>query len=275
MKEGAVPAIFARQTTTGQWADEHSYYTPKYVSTHWSMMLLDELCADPADERFQRGVNYMLGASIKALDDWQASEGTGFTCLWGNILRYTFYAGQGDDARTRKMLDFATRDIIDGHCKCRMNGYHSCAWGVVRTLWGLAAITPDKRNPQVQRAIDQGLTFLLDSFSLINANYPTPDDGDVHPLWFKLNFPLFYQVDILFTLRVLAELGALDHPAVQTALDWLESLRLKNGRWRGRSPYRQRTWRELGGGTETSRWITLQVATILQQAGRLDLREVV
>ena len=40
---GIIPTILARQTEGGNWAGEHSYYTPKYTSTHWSMMLLTEL----------------------------------------------------------------------------------------------------------------------------------------------------------------------------------------------------------------------------------------
>ena len=55
---------------------------------------------------------------------------------------------------------------------------------------------------------------------------------------------------------VLSEL--LDRPGAQEALAWLAGRRQKNGRWRGSSPFRGRTWRELGGPEETSRWVTLQ-----------------
>jgi hypothetical protein len=113
--------------------------------------------------------------------------------------------------------------------------------------------------------------FLLDSFRLIEANYPTRDDGGINPIWFKLNFPLFYQADILFTLRVLDELDMLDHPGARAALDWLEQRRGRYGRWPGRSPFRQRTWRELGDREETERWVSLQSTRILQHAGRLPV----
>jgi hypothetical protein len=80
---------------------------------------------------------------------------------------------------------------------------------------------------------------------------------------------MFYQVDILFTLRVLAELDALAQPGAQAALDWLAQQQKPNGRWRGRSPFRQRTWPALGGREETERWVSLHARRILQQAGRL------
>ncbi len=261
MSDGPIPAILAKQTRSGQWANEHSYYTPKYVSTHWSLTLLTELCVHPDDMRFQRGVGYMLATTLR--------HNLKITCFWGNLLRYAVYAGRGDDSRVQLIVQQIIKDITDGYCRCQYNGGYSCAWGVVRGLWGLAALPNRQGRVDIQAAIDQALHFLLDSFNLIDANYPIRDNGKVHPMWFKLNFPLFYQVDILFTLRVLAELGALNHPNAAAALDWLEAQRLPDGRWSGSSPFRQRTWREMGDRTETDRWVSLQSAVILQHAGRL------
>lgn len=269
MDDGPVPAILACQTWTGQWANEHSYYTPKYFSTHWSLTLLTELCVDPDDARFQRGVEFMLTTTAQQVQDLLAQQGHGFSCFWGNLLRYALHAGRVDDPRVRAIVEFAVCDITDGCCRCKFNDDLSCAWGVVRTLWGLAALPSEHRSVKVQAAIDAGIGFVLESFSLIKADYPTPRMGKIHPVWFKLNFPLFYQADMLFTLRVLAELDALDHPCAIPALNRLEDMRQPNGRWRGSSPYRQRTWRELGNSAETARWVSLQAATILKAASRL------
>lgn len=271
MQQGPVPAILARQTETGQWADEHSYYTPKYVSTHWSLMLLTELAADGRDPRFQQGVAYMLDATAASLQERQQTNQTGFSCFWGNALRYAAHAGRLADERVEQIVHYAVHDVQSGHCRCEYNWHFACAWGVARTLWGLAAIPAAQRTPAVNQAIETGLAFLLDAHELATAEYPTASKGKVHPLWFRLNFPLFYQTDILFTLRVLAELEALHRPGAQPALDWLAGRRGRNGRWRGSSPFRQRTWAELGHKAETDRWVTLQAATILQKAGRLNL----
>jgi hypothetical protein len=128
----------------------------------------------------------------------------------------------------------------------------------------LAAIPKRMRSPAVCRAIRQGLDFLLAPGSLPGADYPVPDGGRVHSIWSRLNFPLFYQADVLFVLRVAAELGALDQPGAQDAMAWLAGRRQKNGRWRGSSPFRRRTWPQLGGTEETSRWVTLQADTLLR-----------
>ncbi|MEZ4710331.1 MAG: hypothetical protein R3A44_24215 [Caldilineaceae bacterium] len=265
---GPVPAILAGQAPNGAWAKENSYYSPKYVSTHWSMLLLTELGIDPEDAHFQRGVDFMLNATRSELEARMNASNLGFSCFWGNLLRYALYAGRYDDAQGQKLIQYAARDLHRGPCQCAHNDNHACAWGVARMLWGLALIPTAHRTRQIGHAIDAGVKFLLHSFQLLDANYPTPDDGKIHSLWFRLNFPLFYQADILFVLRVLADLHRLDHPGAQPALNWLQTRQQSNGRWRGSSPYRARTWRAIGDAAEIDRWVSLQSATILRRAGR-------
>ena len=271
MQIGPVPAILAKQTAAGHWANEHSYYTPKYVSTHWSLMLLTELDIDGRNPQFAQGVEYMLETTANNLKEDLEANKTGFSCFWGNLLRYASHAGLQTDERFADLVTYAIQDISSSHCQCAYNWHFACAWGVIRTLWGLSAIPESKRSQALAEAINIGVTFLLDTHQLIEANYPTSSEGKVHPLWFKLNFPLFYQTDILFTLRIMAELNKLNHPGVQPVLDWLESRRGKNGRWRGSSPYRQRTWAEVGSPAETNRWVSLQAAAILMKAHRLNI----
>jgi hypothetical protein len=268
MHSGPVPAILSRQAEDGSWQGERSYYTPKYISTHWSMLLLTELSVDGRQARFQRGVEHMLAATAPELNRQLDQGEYGFSCFWGNLLRYALHAGLAGDARVEKLIRLAEAGLQEGPCRCDKNWDFACAWGVVRSLWGLAAIPKAQRSPRTEAAIAQGVKFLLETSRLIAASYPSPENIRVNPLWFKLNFPLFYQVDILFTLRVLDELGMLDHPGAREALDWLERLSSKSGRWPGISPFRQRTWRELGDREETSRWVSLQAARILQHAGR-------
>lgn len=262
MTEGPVPAILAEQSPDGSWADDNNFYQPKYRSVHWSLTLLTELQVDGADPRFRRGVDFILGDRAGALQKRLDEDELGWSCLFGNILRYTCHAGLSSDERAAVLIEYALRDMDNDRCRCIWNDGNACAWGVARTLWGLAALPPQQRSPAVQRAVEQALDFLLEPGRLPAADYPVPDDGRIHTMWSRLNFPLFYQVDILFILRVLADLDVLDHPGAQPALAWLESKRLKNGRWRGASPYRSRTW-SLGSPEETSRWLTLQAATLL------------
>ncbi len=259
MTEGPVPAILAGQTDEGNWAGERGYYTPKYTSTHWSMLLLAELNADGADSRLRRGAAFMLAATQDELKQAITRGAHGLSCFWGNLLRYALHCGQADDPRVHAIVNYLAHDAQEAGWRCSYNGELPCAWGAARALWGLAALP---RFPQAEAAIQNALTFLLETYHLVEADYPT--SGRVHPLWFRLNFPLFYQADILFVLRVLAELGALDHPGARPALEWLASQRKPDGRWQGASPFKRRTWQELANPDETGRWVSLQAAIILQ-----------
>jgi hypothetical protein len=104
-------------------------------------------------------------------------------------------------------------------------------------------------------------------YSLLDGNYPT--EGNVSKHWARLNYPLYYQADVLLALRAAAELSLFQLPQVQTALRWLAGHRAPDGRWQGTSPYRATSWKVLGGKAEADRWVSLQAATILKRAGML------
>jgi hypothetical protein len=264
-RSGPIPEILDGQTESGSWSGERSYYTPKYTSTHWRMTLLAELHADPDDPRLQAGAGYMLQATEEEASEHLAREKHGLECFWGNLLRYTMYAGLGKDGRrVRNLISILAENAPTAGWRCVHNGENPCAWGAARALWGLCALPESLRTDQVDYAIQRGLSFLLDEYNLVRANYPIWERGKVHPMWNRLNFPLFYQVDILFVLRVLAELEALDHPGAQNALEWLRSRRQVNGHWRGSSPYRSRTFKSLASRSETDRWVSLYAMMILE-----------
>jgi hypothetical protein len=268
MRTGPVPAILSRQSKDGNWKIDHGYYGPKFHSTHWSMMLLAELGADGKDARYRRGVEYMLDATREEVRKGLETNAFGWSCFWGNLLRYALRSKPTDDPRVEAVVCYLAQDVSQRNCACRCNSGRACAWGIARALWGLAAIPEARRSGAVKRAVRLGIDFLLKDHSLIRADYPVAKGGRINPLWFKLNFPLFYQADILFTLRVLDELDALDRRGARPALDWLEARRRPDGRWKGSSPFRNRTWREMGDPEETDRWVTLQAMRILRRAGR-------
>ena len=268
MRVGAVPAILARQSGGGKWKIDRGYYGPKFYSTHWSMMLLTELGVEGADRGFRRGAEYMLDATEKEARDSMDRKIPDWSCFWGNLLKYASHAGLLDDPRAGQVAEYLAMAMNDGPCACRINGGKACAWGVIRTLWGFAAVPKKNRTGTIDHAIRKGIRFLLEEGRLEAADYPVRPNTRINPMWFKLSFPLFYHADILFALRVLDDLEALDHRGARSALDWLEGRRGPNGRWKGSSPFRTRTWKEMGAPEETHRWVTLQAMRVLNHAGR-------
>ncbi len=266
-KTGPIPEILGRQTRIGAWANEHSYYTPKYTSTHWSLLLLCELGIERKNSAMRRGALYMLGETWDELQKRVSKGKHGLACFWGNLLRYALYCGLDDDPRLRVVLSAVVFDGVEKDWRCAYNDERPCAWGAARALWGFASLPAHLLKPEVHKAIESGVHFLLEAHHLEQADYPTPEKGRVHPMWSRLNAPLFYQADILFVLRVLADLGRLEHPDAQKALLWLQEWRTKAGYWRGTSPYRHRTYAQLSDKEETNRWVSLYAAWVLKSAG--------
>jgi hypothetical protein len=263
-ESGPVPAILANQSPTGAWEVDRTYYTPKFRSTHWSMLLLAELATSPEYPGFRRGAQFML-ESVLDRPLWWLEERRGITCFWGNLLRYTLLAGIRDDLRLNAVIGILVDSALRDSWGCRYNHGYPCAWGAGRTLWGLAALPPMLRSSQTDALLQSSLAFLLDENHLALADYPVPGKGRVSKLWSQLSFPLFYQADILLVLRALTELGELQHTGAADAIEWLKQKRSASGRWRGSSPYSQRTW-PLGDAEDTDRWVSLQAAIVLSRA---------
>ena len=224
------------------------------------MLLLTELALDPIHPKFQQGANYMLERVFRGThnDSWLFKNGVG--CFWGNWLQYQLYSGNWTDERVQLIVDRTCKDI---HNKgiCEYNGGLPCAWGIVRDLFGLALIPKRKRSRAVQDAIEAGIHFLLEEYKLLRADYP--HEEKIHPIWSKLSFPLFYQADVLFVLRLMKELGALNNPGAQESMKWLREKTGKNGRWRGGSPYRSRTWPFTDPPDTVNHWLTLHALQVL------------
>jgi len=274
-ESGPIPFILAEQAAHGGWTGEHDLYTPKYTSAHWSMILLTELqgfgLADASDERLKLGAKSALAGGKKWMEAFLDGRKIGLVCLWANMLRYSVYSGLQDDPTLQMVLQAVLRNALQAEWRCPYNGDQPCAWGAGRALWAFGGLPASMRTPEVEQAIQSTIHFLLEQHNLVRADYPVYEGGKIHPIWSRLNFPLFYQADILLILRSLAELRLINHPGATAGLDWLLQRRVKDGRWTGASPFLRRTWAALGDREETHRWVTLQAAQILKAAGGLTI----
>jgi hypothetical protein len=255
-----VKHIFEQQQPEGYWQKKQHHYSPKYRSSHWSMGLLCELGVDPQLPAMQTGAAFMLDKMEAEIIPLRNHKKTRLGCFWGNWLRYQLYCGNLADERVQTVIDYVNRDILRGS-QCPYNNSLPCGWGVMRGLYGLALIPADQRDAQTQEAIQYGLKFMLEDYNLLEGSYPYVEK--IHPLWSKISFPLFYQADILFVLRVAKELNALTYPQARAALDWLRSKRQQNGQWSGGSPYQKKTWPFMGKGDSLNGWISLHALNVL------------
>jgi len=282
-----IKGILAAQDPRGWWVKPGPGYAPKYSGTVWNFTFLEQMGADPADERIQ--------AACRCVLQWTSTSVGGFGysgvkeernpppsavvhCLNGNLVRALIGFGHLDDPRTRAAVDWAARTILGEGVErwyaitpgpgfaCGANEGLPCAWGAVKELRALAAIPPRRRTARVRRAIDAGVAFLF-SRDPADADYPM-GWGNTRPSasWFKLGFPSGYVADVLQVLEVLAELGHARDPRLERALAWLAPQQDARGRWANRYAYTGKTTVPIEAQGAPSKWVTLRACTVLKAA---------
>lgn len=259
MSSPPISTILRNQDAEGRWNGGH--YSPKYTSSHWSMILLAEYGVDGSDGRVRLGARRILddlAAGTSGLQ-WVFGRDHGASCIPGSVIRYVCAAGYGADARLEPLIQRLIRDAKKYDAACWINGEQPCAWGYARLVWGLSALPEQARTREVERALRRGVEFLL-SYRPDRGEYPSPYGTSY--LWRQLSFPLFYQADVLFVLRALDAAGALDDPRAQPSIAWLLARQDERGRWGGRAPYAAR----MPSRIDASKWVTLQAVTLLKHA---------
>jgi hypothetical protein len=293
MAADPIASILAAQHPDGYWEKPGPGYATKYRGTVWQLIFLDQLGADPADERVQRACRYVLGHSQAISGGFGASGRTGegapppsavIHCLNGNLLRALIGFGWLGDPRTQRAIEWEARAITGEGVErwiasgtsgpgfaCAANEKLPCAWGAVKGLLGLARIPPSRRSRLVDRAIDVGATFLLSRDPAV-ADYPM-GWGNIRPSgsWFKVGFPSGYVADVLQNLEALTELGYGRDPRLGPAIDWLLAKQDDLGRWRNEYAYNGKTWIDIERQGRPSKWVTLRACRVLRRSGRLDL----
>ncbi len=282
-----IKGILAAQDPRGWWVKPGPGYAPKYSGTVWNLMFLEQLGADPADERVQAACRYVLQISPTTAGGLGCSgshleknppPSTVLHCLNGNLLRALITFGHLDDPRTQAAVDWAARTILGEGVErwyattpgpgfaCGINEDLPCAWGAVKELRALAAIPPRRRRALVHRALAAGVEFLF-SRDPADADYPM-GWGNTRPSssWFKLGFPSGYVADVLQVLEVLAALGHGRDPRLHRAMDWLAAQQDGKGRWANRYAYARKTTVPIEAQGAPSKWVTLRACTVLRAA---------
>lgn len=290
MAADPIASILAAQEPTGYWQKPGPGYATKYRGTVWQVIFLDQLGADPDDDRIRNACEYVLSHAQAATGGFGASGMVGdrvpppssvIHCLNGNLVRALIGFGWLLDVRLRRAVEWQARAITGegverwyatGTCgpgfACAANEKLPCAWGAIKALGALARVPVEQRSPAVARALDAGASFLL-SRDPATADYPA-GWGNRHPSgsWFKLGFPSGYVADVLQNLEVLAELGHARDPRLAHAIEWLLARQDAHGRWINQYAYNGKTWADFERQGHPSKWVTLRACRFLRAALR-------
>lgn len=287
MAADPIRAIMAAQHPDGWWAKPGAGYSPKYRSTVWQVIFLDQLGADPEHPGVRAGCAYLLEHAATETGGFGASGALAgrpppsrvLHCLNGNLVGALIGFGWLDHPRVWAAVEWQARAILGGvryfasgtsgpGFRCGANDDQPCAWGAVKALGGLARVPEHRRTPAVTAALDAGAAFLLSRDPAV-ADYPM-GYGNTAPnrAWFKLGFPSGYVADVLQNLQVLTDLGQGRDRRLRHAVEWVLSRQDADGRWRNEYAYNGKTWIDFEQQGRPSKWVTLRACRLLKTFGQ-------
>jgi hypothetical protein len=277
MESQAVQAILALQDAEGWWGVHDSALNPMYRGTVWQLSYLAEMGANISNPAIRRGAELVWNnAQGESLDfpnvskTYKKFSPEDMSCLDGIALWTLIRLGYGmDDPRASKTVNFLSRALLGAEMRCRFNAKLSCAWGGVKALRALAALSVNQRNTTTNAAIEKVANFFLNC-DLANADFPRKPNGHISQHWFKLGFPRNYQSDLLELAVTLADLGYAHDRRFKPLVDYLLSKRCADGTWKLEETLLQMAVPFEKKG-QPSRWITWQAWYVLKSAGSESL----
>lgn len=277
MKSPLFCGLFKGQNADGGFG-VHPYQ--KWTGAHWRLASLVELGIPEGEKRAVAAVKdvlqWLTGESHKR--NIRLINGRIRRCASqeGNALFVCCRLGLTDDPRVRYLAESLVEwQWPDGGWNCDKNpqACHSSFYESITPLRGLIEYHRLTGDKDVLGGIEKATELFLR-----HHLFKCQRTGDlIDPEWLKLHYPTYWHYDILFGLRVFSLLGPFRDHRLKEALDFVESKRLPDGRWKSDGRY---YWARPGtkpSNVEVVNWerggpnkmITLHALRVLKAAGRL------
>ena len=123
-----------------------------------------------------------------------------------------------------------------------------------------------RRTPLVDRAIEQGVDFLLGT-DPATGEYPHGWTGKPSGNWWKLGFPVFYITDVLQVVEALGALGLGGDARLTGTRELIAGKQDDHGRWPLEYDYASKTWGDYGPKKTPNKWVTIRALRALGREG--------
>jgi hypothetical protein len=269
--EGWGKKLLEKQDPEGTWAG--NYYSPKWISTHYTTLLLRRLGLDQNNPQAQKACWIMLekgfqpNGGISYWKTWPLGE----TCVTGMTLGMLAYFHIHDD-RLEKFLDYmADQQLPDGGWNCnhpKKKVHHSSmhtTYSVLDGLYELGEFRPHLL-PRIREMRNKAHEFLLQ-----HRLYKSDKTGNIiDSKMTRLSFPprWHYQVHL-----ILDYFQKINHPYDERFTDAIDLLKNKreNNTWPMQQRYGGKQWFSIETVGKPSRINTLIMLRVLKWWDRISL----
>ena len=263
--EGWGRRLLALQDEAGTWAGR--MYSPKWISTTYTMLLLRQLGLPAENEQAQRAGRLLLDCGLCRDGGIGFGWGRSETCVTGIVLSVVS-AFLPDDERLDRLADcLLTEQMDDGGWNCQRpsGATHSSMNTTILALEGLLfyerfRARAARRLMVVKRAQARGREFLLE-----HRLFRSHRTGKIIKRDFtRLAFPPQWHFDVLRGLDYFRAAGAQRDARLLDGIRLLEKKRRADGRWNLEHRYRARYWFQMERIRAPSRWNTLRALRVLK-----------
>jgi hypothetical protein len=268
-RKGWGARLLAQQDREGTWAGGQSadggLYSPKWISTTYTMLLLRDLGLAATNRQARKACSRLLDGGMQRDGGINYGwRGTSETCITGMVASILAWF-RVDDPR----LGIISRHLLaeqmpDGgwNCRRRFGATHSSMHTTISVLEGLRHLEIHRATGKriLRSAQDGGREFLL-----AHRLFRSHRTGNVIKSEFtRFAFPPRWHYDIL---RALDWFQSTDSPRDQRlseAIDIVHSRCRADGRWAAEYTYRGKTWFNLERTGAPSCWNTLRALRVLK-----------
>jgi hypothetical protein len=257
--EGWGARILALQADDGRWGG--GAYSPKWISTTSTLLLLRHLGPDPEDERVRAAIDRVRDRVVMGGNNWRFFDYSTEVCITGMALALGSYFL--DDAESMPQPEILLeKQKKDGGWNCEVGSKRSSFHTTISVLEGLLEYeSAVGGSPRVAEARARAHEYLLER----RLMYSLRTGELVNPRWLLMSFPPRWFYDVLRGLDYLRGAGTEPDPRAGEAIQVVVGKRRKDGRWplQNRHAGREHFPMEEGAG-KPSRWNSLRAMRVLQ-----------
>jgi hypothetical protein len=266
-REGWGARLLAQQQANGMWAG--GLYTPKWTSTHYTLLALRDLGVSPGNRQCSRGCGLILDVGLQpdgGVNYGASSERNrrGEACVSGMSLSILSYF-RIDDDRVDAIADYLlSEQMADGGWNCRRPGgaTHSSMNTTISALEGLRhyELFRRRKRSEVRAASRRGREFLL-----AHRLFRSHRTGKIIKSEFmRFVFPPRWHYDVLRALDHFRDVDAPRDERLAEGIALIEDRRGADGRWTLTYRYPGKSYFNMERVGEPSRWNTLRALRVLR-----------
>jgi hypothetical protein len=256
--------LLARQDADGKWGG--GVYSPKWISTTYTLLLLRHLGLPAEHPQAQRGCEHFWKRGLNHDGGINLFRGIDYseTCVNGMILALCSYFHYPDE-RIHSICGFLLGEqMADGGWNCeRIHGAtHGSFHTTISALEGLAEYR--QAYPQ-EAARTLPATERAHEFLLLHRIYRSHRSGKpADPAMTRMYFPPRWRYDFIRALDYFQSVRAARDERMGDAIALLHAKRGGDGRWPAYAPWAGRMFFPPERAGEPGRWNTLRALRVLR-----------